>query len=64
LTHTGAEVSAEEINEKVASIDEKQAQIAVIKEEIAAKKSTRACQVCGKPCDKDDAYCSVCGAEL
>ena len=64
LTHTGAEVSAEEISAKVASIDEKQAQIAAIKEEIAAKKSTKACQVCGKPCDKDDAYCSVCGAEL
>ena len=37
---------------------------AIIKEEISAKKSPRACQVCGKPCDKDDAYCSVCGAEL
>ena len=39
-------------------------QLSAIKEEIAAKKSTRVCQVCGKPCDKDDAYCSVCGAEL
>lgn len=64
LTHTGTEVDPEEISAKITEIDEKYAKIAELKNELAARKSTKTCPVCGKPCSKDDAFCSVCGTEL
>ena len=64
LTHTGAEIEAEEIDSKIAQIDEKYAKIAELKECIASRKTTCRCPNCGRECEKDDAYCSVCGTPL
>ena len=52
--HRGAEVTNEEMDEKMAALRDK----------LAEMRSVTACPHCGKPCGKDDAYCSSCGAEL
>ncbi len=64
LTHTGAEIETEEIDGKIAQIDEKYAKIAELKENIASRKTTSRCPNCGRECDKGDAFCSSCGAML
>ena len=64
LTHTGAETDEGELEEKLAQIDEKYARIGEIKAELEAGKTTTACPVCGKSCDKTDLYCRVCGEKL
>lgn len=64
LTHTGAETDEGELEEKLAQIDEKYARIGEIKAELEAGKTTTACPVCGKSCDKTDLYCRICGEKL
>ena len=64
LSHTGAEVSPEEIEQKVLEIDGKYEKIAELKETMASKKATVRCPNCDKVCDKSDAFCSSCGAAL
>ena len=64
LTHTGAETDEAALEEKLAQIDEKYAQLAALKEEQEAAKTTVICPVCGKSCDKNDLYCRVCGEKL
>ena len=62
--HRGAEVTNEEMDEKMAQVDDKQEKLAVLRDKLAEMRSVTACPHCGKPCGKDDAYCSSCGAEL
>ena len=62
--HRGAEVTNEEMDEKMAQVDAKQEKLAVLRDKLAEMRSVTACPHCGKPCGKDDAYCSSCGAEL
>ena len=38
--------------------------LAALRDKLAEMRSVTACPHCGKPCGKDDAYCSSCGAEL
>ena len=64
LTHTGAETDEAALEEKLAQIDEKYAQLAALKEEQEAAKPTVICPVCGKSCDKNDLYCRICGEKL
>ena len=64
LTHTGAETDEAALEEKLAQIDEKYAQLAALKEEQEAAKTTVICPVCGKSCDKNDLYCRICGEKL
>lgn len=64
LTHTGVETDEEELQAKLAAIDEKYAAIAAIKAEQEARRTAQTCPVCGKPCDKTDLYCRVCGEKL
>ena len=64
LTHTGAETDEAALEEKLAQIDEKYAQLSALKEEQEAAKATVICPVCGKSCDKNDLYCRVCGEKL
>ena len=52
------------LEEKLALIDEKYAQIAELKAAQEAEKTTTVCPVCGKACDKNDLYCRVCGEKL
>ncbi|MCX7614310.1 MAG: zinc ribbon domain-containing protein [Clostridiales bacterium] len=63
-THIGEEVLAEELDEKLALLDEKRAMIASIKEKVAERKTVNKCPNCGKDCDKDDSFCRTCGAQL
>ena len=60
--HRGAEVTNEEMDEKMAQVDAKQEKLAVLRDKLAEMRSVTACPHCGKPCGKDDAYCSSCGA--
>ena len=62
--HRGAEVTNEEMDEKMAQVDAKQEKLAALRDKLAEMRSVTACPHCGKPCGKDDAYCSSCGAEL
>lgn len=64
LTHTGVEAEDAEIQEKLELIDGKFAEIANLKAEQAAQKTTVTCPVCGKQCAKDDIFCRVCGEKL
>ena len=64
LTHTGAEIEAEEIDSKIVQIDEKYAKIAELTECIASRKTTCRCPNCGCECDKTDSFCSACGTKL
>ena len=64
LTHTGAEIEAEEIDSKIVQIDEKYAKIAELKECIASRKTTCRCPNCGCECNKTDSFCSACGTKL
>ncbi|MBR5536934.1 MAG: zinc ribbon domain-containing protein [Clostridia bacterium] len=64
LTHTGAETDEAALEEKLAQIDEKYAQIAELKAAQEAEKTTTVCPVCGKACDKNDLYCRICGEKL
>jgi nitrate reductase alpha subunit len=62
--HRGAEVTNEEMDEKMAQVDAKQEKLAALRDKLAEMRSVTACPHCGKPCGRDDAYCSSCGAEL
>lgn len=64
LTHTGVEIDAEEIDRKLALIDEKYRAIEGMKEDISDKKVYVKCPNCGKDCPKNSQYCSACGFEL
>ena len=52
------------VYEKMAQVDAKQEKLAALRDKLAEMRSVTACPHCGKPCGKDDAYCSSCGAEL
>ena len=62
--HRGAEVTNEEMDEKMAQVDAKQEKLAELREKLAELRSVTACPHCGKPCGRDDAFCSACGKEL
>ena len=62
--HRGTEVSNEEMDQKIDLVDEKQARIAALREELAGMKSVVTCPHCGRPCSREDAFCSGCGGAL
>ncbi len=62
--HRGEEVSNDEMDGKIALVDEKQEKIAALREELAGIKSVVVCPHCGRQCSKDDAFCSGCGGAL
>ncbi len=64
LTHTGAEINPEDINAMISQIDLKYEKISQIKAEIAEKKAVTACPVCSCECDKEDAFCRICGSKM
>ena len=63
-THTGEEIDADEITERLNQIDEKNEEIARLKERIAERKTAVRCPECGEVCEKEDAYCRKCGTAL
>lgn len=62
--HLGTEVSNDEMDEKIAQLDEKQERIAALREELAGMKTVVTCPSCGRQCSKEDAFCAGCGGAL
>lgn len=62
--HQGAEIANDEIDGRMEQVDEKQARIASLREELSGMKSFVTCPSCGRQCSKDDSFCSSCGGAL
>lgn len=62
--HQGLEIANEEMDSRIEVIDEKQAKIGALREELAGMKSVVACPSCGKQCSREDSFCAGCGAAL
>ena len=62
--HVGIETPEEEMESRIAKVDENRARVAELKAKIADAKAGLVCPNCGKPCNKDDGFCSSCGAQL
>ena len=62
--HRGAEISNDEMDEKIAAVDAKQEKIAALREELAGMRSVVVCPHCGKACGREDSFCSGCGGAL
>ena len=62
--HRGAEISNDEMDEKIAAVDAKQEKIAALREELAGMRSVVVCPHCGKAFTREDAFCSGCGGAL
>lgn len=63
-THMGIEVSQEDVDNKILLVDEKLATVAELKEKLASYKTSNKCPSCGRECEKEDTFCSGCGAQL
>ena len=55
---------ADEIDAKLAAIDEKYALLAKMKEESNCQRPAGRCPACGGVCGPEDAYCKHCGSQL
>jgi rRNA maturation endonuclease Nob1 len=55
---------AEEIEQKIAAIDELNEKLNELREEIASIKGIIVCRSCGKENSVSNAYCSACGSSL
>lgn len=63
--HCGAEVSNDEMDEKIAAIDAKQEKIgSPARGARPACGRSWSCPHCGKTCSREDAFCSGCGGAL
>lgn len=62
--HQGIEADEEEINSRLAKLDEKQVKIGALREQIGLLKSSIHCPTCGKLCSRTDAFCAACGGGL
>lgn len=62
--HQGIEADEEEINSRLAKLDEKQVKIGALRDQIGLLKSSVHCPTCGKLCSRTDAFCAACGGAL
>lgn len=62
--HRGEDVSNEEMDQKLAAVDDKQEKIAALRQSLAGMKSIVVCPHCGKACGREDAFCPGCGGAL
>ena len=62
--HTNEETSTEELEAKLLKIDSKLAEIEEIKATVESMKSVKRCPECNKENQRDNAFCSGCGAKL
>lgn len=63
-THIGIEADAEEMQVKLVLLDEKRDEVETIREKLKNMKAVTQCPNCGKSCEKEDVFCSGCGAQL
>ena len=66
LAHVRPGAQPAGVDEKLAEIDRKKAEISACQKKIDAMRATRRCpnERCGVSVDKNDAYCRQCGQEL
>ena len=62
--HLGKEPAEELLGCLLRQLDEKHADIAGLKERIAALRHSRECAACAALCGKGDKFCRACGAQL
>lgn len=62
--HIGIETPEEEMENRIAKLDEFRARVDELKAKMAESKAAMTCPNCGKPCGRDDEFCSACGAQL
>ena len=63
-THQGKEAPADALNDMLAQVDAKHAQIAEERGRINALRNSKPCPKCGAACGQEDKFCKACGAEL
>lgn len=63
-THRGIEVLPEELDERLSELDEKEATIAALTQELEESKPGKKCPNCGASCGKTDLFCKTCGTAL
>ena len=64
LTHTGAQIDENKIEDMIADIDDKFARVAECRAKLAEKKSVTVCPTCGQKCSASDVSCDICGTSL
>ena len=64
MAHTGETVDPQEIDGKIAQIDEKVARLSCLQEELERQRPGKRCPACGKACQPEDAFCRFCGQRL
>lgn len=63
--HIGIEAPAEKTEELLHALDENRAKADELKASLhVEEKNEKTCPVCGKVCQAEDVYCSVCGAQI
>lgn len=63
-THLGQEPESDMLIGLLRKLDEKNADIAELKERIASLRHSRECSACSALCGRDDKFCRDCGAAL
>ncbi|MGN1015242.1 MAG: zinc ribbon domain-containing protein [Butyricicoccus sp.] len=63
-THLGLQADRDELEHKLALIDEKRQIVEEIRCKLQDLRTVNQCPNCGKECSRDDAFCSGCGAQL
>ena len=64
MAHTGEAVDPQEIDGKIAQIDEKVARLSCLQEELERQRPGKRFPACGKACQPEDAFCRFCGQRL
>ena len=64
MAHTGEAVDPQEIDGKIAQIDEKVARLSCLQEELERQRPGKRCPACGKACQPEDVFCRFCGQRL
>ena len=62
--HCNEEMSTEELEERLAAIDEIKKQIEELRAQQKNGSSGKVCGECGKLCDEDNTFCPACGTRL
>ena len=61
---TTGEIDNEAVDNLIASINDKKAEILKLREEIRNSKADRVCAACGAVIDNDIVFCPICGQKL
>ena len=64
MAHAGEMVDPQEIDGKIAQIDEKMARLSCLQEELEKQRPGKRCPACGKNCQNEDVFCRFCGQRL